>query len=115
MHEFLPRILFGRPTLLAQCVGLDVRLNYAAVQNLVYGCGNVPQIIAHSSGTSPIHCVQHVQQSVDISIQLPAGLQCDSVQMAELRQQMQNAWDNLSQDDIRHLYNRLHHRIDVLM
>ena len=28
--------------ILAQCVDLDVRLYYAAVQNLVYGCGNVP-------------------------------------------------------------------------
>ena len=29
----------------------------------------------------------------------------------ELRQQVQYAWDNLSQDDIRHLYDRLHVRI----
>ena len=31
--------------------------------------------------------------------------------MAELRQQVQDAWDNLSQDGIRHLYGRLHERI----
>ena len=30
-------VLFGRPPLLAQCVDLDVRLYYAAVQNMVYG------------------------------------------------------------------------------
>ena len=42
---------------------------------------------AESSDTPPIHCVQHVQQSVDMSIQLPACLQCDPVQMAEVVQQ----------------------------
>ena len=31
--------------------------------------------------------------------------------IAELEQQMQDTWDNLSQDDIRHLYNHLHARI----
>ena len=31
--------------------------------------------------------------------------------IAELRQRMQDAWDNLSQDDIRHLYGRFHARI----
>ena len=30
---------------------------------------------------------------------------------AELWQRVQDAWENLSQDDIRHLYNRLHGRI----
>ena len=29
----------------------------------------------------------------------------------ELRQWMQDAWDNLSQDDIRHLFDRLDARI----
>ena len=43
-------------------------------QNLVYGCGNFPQTTAKGSVTPPIHCSQHVQQSVDMSIQLPAGL-----------------------------------------
>ena len=33
------------------------------------------------------HCTQHVQQSVDMSIQLPAGLQCDPVQMPEVVEQ----------------------------
>ena len=84
--EFLTWILFGRPPLLAQCIELDVRLNYAAVQNLVYRCGNIPQTTAESSDTLPIHCAQHVQQSVDMSIQLPAGLQYDPVQMAEVVQ-----------------------------
>ena len=60
---------------------------------------------------APIRSAQHVQQSVDISIQRPAGLQCDPIQMAELRQQVQDAWHNLSQDDIRHLYDSLHARI----
>ena len=108
---FLPLMLFRRPPLLAQCVDLDMRLYYAAVQNLVYGCGNVPQTTAESSDTSPIHCSQHVQQSVYMSIQLPAGLQCDLVEITELREQTQDAWDNLSQDDIRHFYDRLHARI----
>ena len=31
--------------------------------------------------------------------------------IVELRQWMQDAWDNLSQDDIRHLYDHLHARI----
>ena len=31
--------------------------------------------------------------------------------IAELRRRVQDAWDNISQDDIRHLYNRLHARI----
>ena len=57
-------MLFGRPPLIAQCVDHDVRLYYDAVQNMVYGCGNVPQIIAESSDTPPIYCAQHMQQSV---------------------------------------------------
>ena len=43
MPGFLPWLLFGHPPLLTQCVDLDVRLYYKAVQNLVNGCGNVPQ------------------------------------------------------------------------
>ena len=70
-------MLLGWEPLLAQRVDLDVHLYYAAVQNLVYGHGNVPQTTAESSITLSIHCVQHVQQSVDMSIQLPADLQCD--------------------------------------
>ena len=84
---FLPTMLFGRQTLLAQGVDINVRLSYAAVQNLVYGCGNVPQNTVESSDTPPTHCDQHVQQSIDIPTQLPAGLQCDPVQMAEDVQQ----------------------------
>ena len=49
--RILPSMLFGRPPLLVQCVNLSVRLYYAAVQNLVYGCGNVPQTTAESSDT----------------------------------------------------------------
>ena len=85
--ELLPFMLFGRPSLLAQCVNVDVRLCYAAVQNLVYLCENVPHITAESSDTPPIHYTQHMEQSVNVSIQLPAGLQCDPVQMAEVVQQ----------------------------
>ena len=44
-----------------------------------------------------------------MSIQLPVGLQCDPVQMAELRQKVPDAWDNLPQNEFRHLYDRLHH------
>ena len=84
---FLPWMLFGRPPLLAQCVNLDVRLYYAAVQNLVYGCENVRQTTAESSDTPPVHCDQHVQQSVDTSIQLPTGLKYDPVQMTDVVQQ----------------------------
>ena len=69
--------------LFAQCVDLDVRLNYAAIQYLVYECGNVPQITAESD-TPPIHCSQHVQQSVDMFTQLPASLHCVPFQMAEV-------------------------------
>ena len=31
--------------------------------------------------------------------------------IAELRQWVQDAWDNLSQDDIQHLYDRFHANI----
>ena len=31
--------------------------------------------------------------------------------IAELRQRVQDDWDNLSQDDIRHIYHRLHARV----
>ena len=88
-----------------------MHLYYDAVQSLVCGCGNVPQTTAESSDILPIHCAQNVQQSINMCIHLPAGLQCDLVQMAELRQQVQDAWDNLLQDDIRLLYDLLHVRI----
>ena len=55
------------------CVCVCVCVYYAAVQNLVHGCGNVPQTIAESSDTLPIHCAQQVEQSVDMSNQLLAG------------------------------------------
>ena len=42
---------------------------------------------AESSDTPPIHCALHVQQSVNVSIQLPAYLQCDPVKMAVVVQQ----------------------------
>ena len=77
----------GHHVLLAQCVNLDMRLYYAAVQNLVYACGKVPQNTNERSDTPPIHCAQNMQQSVNMSIQLPAGLQCDPVQMADVVQQ----------------------------
>ena len=83
---FLAWMLFGWSSLLAQCVNLDVRLYYATVQNLVDRRRNVPQTTAESSDTPPIHCAQHVQQSVDISIQLPEGLQYDPIQMTEVVQ-----------------------------
>ena len=34
-----------------------------------------------------------------------------STPIAELRQRVQEAWDSLSQDDFRHLYDPLHARI----
>ena len=52
---FRPWMLFWQPTLLAQCVGLDLRLYYAVVQNLVHRCENVPHTTAESSDTPPIH------------------------------------------------------------
>ena len=33
--------------------------------------------------------------------------------IAKLRQRVQDAWDNLSRDDFRHLYDPLHARIHV--
>ena len=80
-------MLFGRPLLLAKFVDLDVSLYYTAVRNLVYGCGNVLQTTTESSDTPPRHFAQHLQQSVDMPIQLPTALQCDTVQMAEVVQQ----------------------------
>ena len=64
-----------------------MRLYYLAVQNLAYGRGNALQTTAESSDTPPIRCAQHVQQFVDMSIQLPAGLHCDFTQMAEVVQE----------------------------
>ena len=46
--------------------------------------GDVPHTTAESSDTPLIHWARHVQQSVDMSIQLPTGLQCNPVQMAEI-------------------------------
>ena len=75
------------PVLLTQCINLHLCLYIAAIQNVAYGCGNVPEITAESSRTPPIHCAQYVQQSIDMSIQLPGDLQCNPVQMAEVVQQ----------------------------
>ena len=115
MSRFLPQMLFEWPLLFTKCVNLDVHLCYAAIQNLVYGCGNVPQTTAESSDTSLIQCAQHVQQSVDMYIHLPTGLQCDPAQIVELRQHVQDAWDNLLQDDTWHLYDHFHERIHACM
>ena len=87
MPEFLPWMLFRQPLLLAQRFDLDVCLYYAAIQNLVCGCGNVSQTTTESSDTPSIHYAQVVQQSVDKSIQLPAGLQRNPLQMAEVVKQ----------------------------
>ena len=72
--------------LLAQFVHLYVLLYHMAIQNLVYGRGNVSQTTVIISDTPPIHCDQHLQQSVDMSIQLTTGLQSEPVQMAEVVQ-----------------------------
>ena len=69
-----------------QCMDLDMHLYYVTLQNLIYGRGNVLQTTTESSNTLPIHCNQYVQQSVNMSNQLPAGLQCDPIQMAEVIQ-----------------------------
>ena len=74
-------------TVLTHCIDLDMRLYCMAIQNLVYRCGNVPQTTVESSDAPPIHCVQHLQQSINMSIQLPAHLQCIPIQMAEVVQQ----------------------------
>ena len=108
---FLPCMLFRRPPLLAQYVNLVLHLYCVAVQNLVYGCETDPQASPESSDTPLIRCVQHSHLSIDMFIQLPVGLQCNPVQMAKLRQQVQDSWDNLSQDDIQHLYDHKHARI----
>ena len=75
MFEIVPWMLFGRPLLLTYFVNLEVRLYSAAVQNLVSD---------ESSDSPSIDCLQNVQQSVDMYIQLPLGLQSDLVQMAEV-------------------------------
>ena len=55
-----------------------------------------PLCTGENSDTPPIHCVQHVLHSNDMSIQLPAGQQCEPVQMAEIVQQeyilVRGAW-----------------------
>ena len=51
------------------------------------GVWNVPQTNAENSVTPTIYCAQHMHQSIDKSIQLPAGLQCDPIQMAQIVQQ----------------------------
>ena len=82
--RFLPWIW---PLLLTQCINPDVHLYYAAFQNLVYKCGNVPQTTVESSDTPSLHCAQNVKQPVDMSVYLPTDLQCDPAQMAEIVEQ----------------------------
>ena len=60
------------------------------------------------------------QQVPQISCQLntygtyrSGNLLFSATTITELRQQVHDAWDNLSQDDIRHLYDHLHARIHV--
>ena len=48
---------------------------------------DVPQTNAENSDTKTIYCAQHMHQSIDKSIQLPAGPQCDPIQMAQIVQQ----------------------------
>ena len=55
----LPGIQFKLPLLLTQCVELDMHLYCAAIHNLVYGCGNVPQTTAESRHMPPIYRVIH--------------------------------------------------------
>ena len=85
VYGFLP---WMRQLLLAHCV-MYVRSTQSTTW---FMCGKVPQTTVKSSNRPSIHCAQHVQQSVDMSIQLPAGLQCKPSQMAELQQQVQDAW-----------------------
>ena len=48
------------------------------------------------------------QQEPQFSRQLNTNGPESGTIIAELRQRVQEAWDNLSQDDIRYLYSRLH-------
>ena len=48
---FLSWTLFGQPLLLVLSINLAMHLYYTAVQNLVYGCGNVSQTTKHTTVT----------------------------------------------------------------
>ena len=71
----------------SQCVNLDVCLYYVAIQNLIYGCGNVPQTTAECSDTPLMLWCPTCAAIHWYALQLPAGLQFDPVQMAEVVQQ----------------------------
>ena len=60
---------------------------------------------ARSPDFSPI---EHIWDMMMRELTLSPEL---SISIAELRQQVQDAWNNLLQDDIRHLYDRLNARI----
>ena len=52
--------------------------------------------------------IEHVREMLKRKLTLSPE---PATTIAELRQRVQTAWDNLSQDDIRHPYDRLHARI----
>ena len=63
---------------------------------------------ARSPDLSPIEYVRDVNEAGPYSF---SRAYHKPIKMAELRQRAQDTLDNLSQDDIRHLYDRLHVRI----
>ena len=77
---------------------------WRATQRALRGVQQLPWP-ARSPDLSPIeHVCEMLQRELTLSPEPAATI-------AELRQWVQDAWDNLSQDDIRHLYDRLHARI----
>ena len=57
---------------------------------------------------SPIEHIWNMKLELTLSPELATTI-------AEMQQRVQDVWDNLSQDDIRHLYDRLHARIHACL
>ena len=76
----------------------------AAMQHALHGVQQLPWP-ARSPDISPI---EHVWDMMNLKLILSPD---PATTIAELRQLVQDAWDNQSQDDIRHLYDHFHARI----
>ena len=58
--------------------------------------------------TPDLMSIEHVRDMIKQELALSPE---PATTIAKFRQQVQDAWVNVSQDDIRHLYDRLHERI----
>ena len=86
----------------------------AATQRDLHGVHQLPWP-ARSADLSPIeHVWDMVKRELTLSLSLSLSLSPEpATTIAELQQRVKNAWDYLSLDDIRHLYDRLRTRMHV--